>query len=144
VRGLVGEECDTPQGTHETQPVDQQLVGVVLGNDGLVVGVFSVDQAACQHDVVRFETRVGAVEGDGYVGGQSRENVFEDVQRFFGHDEFHRDRAGDVFTDVFDQFVCIGSHEHQAFRGELEQDARHHGTHVVVASGEDRFLDGRS
>lgn len=86
---------------------------------------------------------VGLVERDGHVGGHGPHQALHDVQRLFRHDKFHRDGAGDVFADVFDQLVGIGGHEDQPFGGKFEQHAGHHRAHIVIAGGEDGLLDGR-
>ena len=86
-----------------------------------------------EHGVFRIEAHLDRV----FLLEQHR---FEQVGRLLGQDE-RRSHFISGFHLVFHQLVGVGTHECKHRRGQVDIDAVHHGTQLVVGRGENRFVD---
>ena len=86
-----------------------------------------------EHGVFRIEAHLDRV----FLLEQHR---FEQVGRLLGQDE-RRSHFISGFHLVFHQLVGVGTHECKHRRGQVDIDAVHHGTQLVVGRGEDGLVD---
>ena len=139
----VGENEHAAQGGDHRRAVERDEVGVVLGNDAVVVGELALDQAAGEVVALRGDDGVATVEADGDVAHFFLQDVAHDVGRLLVEDE----RGGGVGLDVEQagarKFATVGGHHGEAFGVEVEEHTVHHGAEGIVGSGEERAVDAR-
>ena len=142
--GFAGEDAHAAQRVEEREPVEDELVGVVLRYGGFVVRVATVDEAAHDVEVVEGDEDVGIVVFYRHVAvvfprGQY---VLDDGDGLLGQDEVRALLAAHVFAAVADQLVRVGGHEGHPVGGHLAEDAAHLLVHLVVAGGKVGLVDG--
>ena len=126
-KGLLVDDCD---------------IGVVLRNDGIVVGEASLNLAANQGGVAKDEPCVLHAEGNRYVAFHLRQHVLEQSGRFLRQDETDRLCCAHGGVRKAHQAVCIRSHQRSLVGGDIEEDTVHHGTQLVVCGAEEGLVDG--
>ena len=108
--GLVGKEAHATQGVEERIAVDSQLVGILLGNGGFVVGVLAIHQTADDVEVLESEECVGVVELnlDLLLLLLGSQDVAQHGDGLAGQDEAGGIVGVDVASAIADQLVGIG------------------------------------
>ena len=124
----MGENEHAAQGGDHRRAVERDEVGVVLGNDAVVVGELALDQAAGEVVALRGDDGVATVEADGDVAHFFLQDVAHDVGRLLVEDE----RGGGVGLDV----EQAGARKFATVRG-------HHGEASALKSKNTPFITGR-
>ena len=140
VGGAVGEDGDATQGGKERLAIDGEAVGIVLGNDHLVARIASLDEGADELVVAQLEVCALGVEADGAKQLVLGDDVLEEVGRFLGQDEVGLEAGGGHLVDETDELLGVGGDEDDAVGLDVEIDAVHDGTELVLGSGKEGAL----
>ena len=141
VAGVVGKGLHATQGAEQSLTVDGELVGIVLGNHGVVVGIASLDKAALDGAIAEVHLGIALVEADDDVATVLTQQVLQQRGGLLGQDEgggllaLHREHL------VAYQLVTIACHNGQPIGGQVEVDAVHHGAQLVLCRCEERAVD---
>ncbi len=141
VGGFVGVDHDPFERLLEVGAGDEQFVGVVYGDDRVVVRVAGIDEAAGDLVFSEGEEGVGLVEGNGDLLIGRRQGTFEEVEGLLGDDEAGGYFAGDVAQAVLHEFVGVGSNHDEFAEVYLEEDAGHGRAELIGRSSEECFGD---
>ena len=144
MRSLVGKQSHAAQGVQERGAVDCQLVGVLLGYGGVVVGVFAVHQAADDVEIVEGEECVGVVVLQLHLRVllTGCQDVTHHHNGLAGEDELHFLLAMNVGAAIAHQFVGVGGDKGGVLGVDFAIDAAHLGAHLVGRSCECGLADG--
>ena len=139
--GLVTEHQHALQGAGQREAVHRGAEGVVLGDDGVVVGVVAFNQA-------EMHGHVGGADGgavlsvadlDGIVAGGK--HAAQDVGDLLGQDEVALHAGLHALVQVLHQLASVGGGEDDVVVVDIEVDAVHDHTDFVVGCGEERAAE---
>ena len=114
VARVVGERLYTTQGCQQSKTVDTQLVGIVLGNNGVVVGVTALNQTAQDDAVAVVDLSIALVETDRDVATVFSQQVLQQRSGLLWQDKGSRLVALDGVDLVAHQLVTVRGNDCQA------------------------------
>ena len=138
---VAGEGQYAAQCAYETAAVDAELVGIVLRNDAVVVGVAAFDEAARQHGLTVGHFCRALVEAYDDLLVVLAQDVLQQVGWLLGHDERCRSVGLEVEVLVAHQLMAVAGHHGQVVGRQVEVDAVHHGAQLVLCGGKERAVD---
>ena len=141
VGGTVGEDGDATQGREEQLTVDGETVSVVLRDYHLIARIASFDEGADELVVAELETCALRIEADGAEKLVLGDDVLEEVGRLLGQDEAGLEAGLCGLVDETDELLGVGGDEDDSVGLDVEVDAVHDGTELVLGSGEEGALD---
>ena len=141
VARVVGEGLHAAQGGQQTETVYTQLVGIVLRDHAVIVGVAALNQSALDDAVAIVDLCVALIETNDHVAAVLAKQVAQQVGWFLRQDEGCGLFALDGVHLVAHQFVSVAGHHSQTVGCQVEIDTVHHGTQFVLGRSEDRAVD---
>ena len=141
VARVVGEGLHTAQGGQQSETVHTQLVGVVLRDDAVIVGVAALDESALEDAFAVVDLSIALVEADDHVATVLAQQVTQQVGGLLRQDEGSGLLTLDGKHLVAHQLMSVAGHHSQSVGGQVEVDTVHHGAQLVLCRSEDGAVD---
>ena len=141
VARVVGERLHTAQGSQQSETVHTQLVGVVLRDDAVIVGVAALDESALEDAVAIVDLSIALVEADDHVATVLAQQVTQQVGGLLRQDEGSGLLALDGKHLVAHQLMSVAGHHSQSVGRQVEIYTVHHGAQLVLCRSEDGAVD---